>query len=51
MKQLSNGIHPGFETLGDVNRSPKQGYQWPQRVIDVLQKFLKKFKKQFSIEE
>ena len=25
------GIHPAFETQGRHHRSPKQGYQWPQK--------------------
>ena len=28
-KARKRGIHSGFETQGDVTRSPKQGYQWP----------------------
>ena len=27
--KASEGIHPCFETFGDVTKSSKQGYQWP----------------------
>ena len=27
----NNAAHSGFETRGDVARSPKQGYQWPHQ--------------------
>ena len=37
------GIHPGFGTNRKTSSEvQKQGYQWPHKGTDVLQKFLKK---------
>ena len=43
-QQSSNKAAPtlALKPRGDVTRSPKQGYQWPQKWTCVLQKFLKK---------
>ena len=30
-KARKRGIHPGFETVADVTRSPRQRYQWLHR--------------------
>ena len=42
--QSSNKAEPtlALKPRGDVTRSPKQGYQWPQKWTCVQQKFKKK---------
>ena len=41
--QSSNkAAHSVLKPRGDITRSPKQGYQWPQKWTCVQQKFLKK---------
>ena len=42
--QSSNKAEPTpvLKTREDITRSPKQGYQWPQKWTCVQQKFLKK---------
>ena len=42
--QSSNKAEPtlALKPRGDVTRSPKQGYQWPQKWTCVQQKFFKK---------
>ena len=34
-------VNKALKPLGDVTRSPKQGYQWPQKWTCVQQKILK----------
>ena len=48
--QSSNKAEPSLalKPRGDVTRSPKQGYQWPNKWTCVQQNFLKKKKKKFN---
>ena len=41
LHKSSNKAEPtlALKPRGDVTRSPKQGYQWPQKWTHVLQKF------------
>ena len=31
MEQANEGFYPGFKSRADITRSPKQGYQWPNK--------------------
>ena len=41
-QSLNKAAHSGFEPRGDIIRSLKQGYQWPQKWTCVQQKLKKK---------
>ena len=48
--QSSNKAEPtlALKPRGDITRSPKQGYQWPQKWTCVQQKFKKFFLKKIE---
>ena len=48
--QSSNKAEPtlALKPRGDITTSPKQVYQWPQKLTCVLQKFLKRKKEKKS---
>ena len=51
LPRANKAAHFGFETRGDITRSPKQGYQWPHKkdLCPPKKIFLKKNKVQMSM--